>query len=87
MCQIRVFPYQQDVTQIRLDFLRFELAQPNMNGVCGGESFVVAGNIEPTFTVPTICGINTGQHSKQFFPVGILFQAISSTRKCLISES
>ncbi|XP_065570117.1 dorsal-ventral patterning tolloid-like protein 1 [Artemia franciscana] len=45
------------ICQIRLDFLDFEL-QPPERGDCNLDAFVVRAN-EP---VPTLCGVNSGQH-------------------------
>ncbi|KAJ9585755.1 hypothetical protein L9F63_002450, partial [Diploptera punctata] len=44
---------------LRLDFLDFTLAQPDANGNCLDDSFVVSGG---SSVVPVICGENTGQH-------------------------
>lgn len=45
----------------RLDFDSFNIAQPNMNGVCNNDQFIISG---VSTTVPIICGINSGNHSK-----------------------
>lgn len=48
--------------QIRLDFIEFDLSDPS-GGDCRGESFSVEGqNLDSR--IPTICGKNSGQHSK-----------------------
>ncbi|XP_068085726.1 uncharacterized protein [Anabrus simplex] len=49
-----------DVTQLRLDFLDFELAQP-VNGTCVEDQFIVSGQ-NTNSIVPVLCGFNTGQH-------------------------
>ena len=61
--QCRVYIQQCDpsVCQVRLDFLSFTLAQPNSDGLCTNDLFTVTGTSN---NIPTICGYNTGQHSK-----------------------
>lgn len=53
MCLIQTF------FQIRLDFLSFSLSQPNGEGICAFDSFVVTGAAS---AIPVICGENSGQH-------------------------
>ncbi|XP_034234315.1 uncharacterized protein LOC117641260 [Thrips palmi] len=59
-CFITVEKLNPDVTQLRLDFLHFELAAPT-EGTCLEERFVV---VSPDRNAPTpaLCGTNTGQH-------------------------
>ncbi|KAI9559184.1 hypothetical protein GHT06_015973 [Daphnia sinensis] len=47
------------VCQVRLDFVLFEISQPDAETVCSNDYFDVAG---ATNVVPTICGFNNGQH-------------------------
>lgn len=51
--------------QILVEFLFFELLPPT-NGDCLDDRFVVTGQAI-NFEVPVICGISTGQHSKESF--------------------
>ena len=50
----------------RLDFVDFVLAQPSSTvataGQCLTDSFTISGSSN---TVPTICGINNNQHSRE----------------------
>lgn len=47
--------------KVRLDFLDFELASPDV-GDCRNESFTVRGQ-NVNSRIPVVCGKNTGQHS------------------------
>ena len=46
---------------IRLDFMTFTVAQPDVSSKCASDNFQVGGSLN---AVPTICGDNDGQHSK-----------------------
>ena len=46
---------------MRFDFDDLELSQPNEDGQCISDFLTVTGGIA---TAPTICGSNSGQHSK-----------------------
>ncbi|KAF2349274.1 CUB domain [Trinorchestia longiramus] len=60
-CQLRITPLNDNICQLRLDFEEFTLGQPDNEGVCDEDFLqVVAG----ASNIPTICGDNTGQHSK-----------------------
>ena len=49
----------------RLDFVNFVLAQPEATDqTCNKDQFIVTAGSK----VPSICGTNTGQHSKLFKP-------------------
>ena len=50
--------------QIRLEFEQFDLNGPNYMGVCDTDFFLATGG-SPT---PMICGLNTGQHRKNYPP-------------------
>ena len=57
--------FSPDICFIRLDFETFVIKGPltgTSNGVCE-EKFEITGG----FTVPTICGTNTGQHCKGYY--------------------
>lgn len=49
-----------NVCQLRLDFEDFVLAQPDENGQCTTDSFMVRTTVGER--LPIICGENTGQH-------------------------
>ncbi|KAE8744956.1 hypothetical protein FOCC_FOCC008368 [Frankliniella occidentalis] len=59
-CFLTVEKIHPDVTQLRLDFLHFELAAPT-DGTCVEERFVVASP-DRNAPTPALCGTNTGQH-------------------------
>ncbi|XP_030751897.1 uncharacterized protein LOC115879289 [Sitophilus oryzae] len=60
-CQLSIRKVSQDVSQIRLDFIHFNLGQPNRNtGECEQDIFYMTA---PTSTRELkICGMNSGQH-------------------------
>ncbi|XP_054166036.1 uncharacterized protein LOC128963546 [Oppia nitens] len=53
-------PGVNKICQIRLDFMDFELIQPN-EGNCDKDQFIVSGH-NLNSPAPTICGFNSGQH-------------------------
>lgn len=60
-CQLTINKINPNICQLRLDFDSFMLAGPEaMNHVCNSDQFLVSGGSP----VPTICGTNTGEHSK-----------------------
>lgn len=60
-CSLTVKKIEDDIAQIRLDFIHFNLGQPNRkNGVCEEDVFLLTtGN---TARDITLCGLNSGQH-------------------------
>lgn len=59
-CSLRVKKISKDISQLRLDFVNFNLAQPNRKtGVCETDTFVVTGGASNDLR---ICGLNSGQH-------------------------
>ncbi|XP_057652599.1 uncharacterized protein LOC130891716 [Diorhabda carinulata] len=60
-CLLMVKKMDDDIAQIRLDFIHFNLGQPNRkNGVCEDDVFLLStGN---TARDVTLCGLNSGQH-------------------------
>ncbi|KAK7065389.1 hypothetical protein SK128_015790 [Halocaridina rubra] len=60
-CTLTVNRASSNICQVRLDFIDFELSQPDVNGECLTDFLTVTGG---TSTVPMICGSNAGQHSK-----------------------
>ncbi|XP_015116061.1 uncharacterized protein LOC107040478 [Diachasma alloeum] len=58
-CMITVYPCTTNICQLRIDFLDFNLAQPNASGICDLDFLLVTGSAR---RVPRICGENVGQH-------------------------
>ncbi|MPC20608.1 hypothetical protein E2C01_013561 [Portunus trituberculatus] len=58
-CTLTVNRVNSNICQLRLDFINFELEQPNEDGVCVTDYLSVSG---ASSTVPQICGSNSGQH-------------------------
>ncbi|XP_065219957.1 uncharacterized protein LOC135845378 isoform X2 [Planococcus citri] len=59
-CSVVIKKTAQDISQIRLDFMHFNLAQPNRKtGVCETDVFMMRGG---TYQDIKLCGINSGQH-------------------------
>lgn len=63
-CQLSIQPCQNNVCQIRLDFLDVELQAPDStSGVCNVDSIAVTGNGADPSKIPTLCGNLSGKHS------------------------
>jgi len=60
-CSLTVNRMNDDICQIRVDFLELELSQPDENGLCVGDFLTITGGISES---PIICGSNSGQHRK-----------------------
>ncbi|XP_073985894.1 uncharacterized protein [Rhodnius prolixus] len=59
-CSIKVKKMAPDVTQIRVDFLHFNVGQPNRRtGICDSDTFRMTGGRSKDVN---LCGQNTGQH-------------------------
>ncbi|KAF2365454.1 CUB domain [Trinorchestia longiramus] len=58
-CSLTVNRANDNICQMRVDFLRLELSQPDENGQCITDFLTVTGGITDA---PIICGSNTGQH-------------------------
>jgi len=58
-CQVTI-EKQPNVCQLRLDFEEFTLAQPDENGLCTTDSFMVRTTVGER--LPILCGENSGQH-------------------------
>lgn len=58
-CTVTIPKCNVDICQLRIDFLTFNLAQPNAAGVCNTDAFYVIGGGS---NVPVLCGENSGQH-------------------------
>ncbi|XP_065340133.1 uncharacterized protein LOC135939592 [Cloeon dipterum] len=59
-CYFEILKTNPWVTQIRLDFDFFELANPT-GGECQNDRLIISGQATGS-PVPAMCGINTGQH-------------------------
>lgn len=64
MCRTKIAKIDRNICQFRLDFRTFNLANP-VEGNCSQDIFTISGQNE-NHIVPKICGLNTGQHCKQF---------------------
>lgn len=60
-CQVTI-EKTLNVCQLRLDFDEFKLAQPDENGLCTTDSFMVRTTVGER--LPILCGDNAKQHSK-----------------------
>ncbi|KAF4518763.1 hypothetical protein B566_EDAN006167 [Ephemera danica] len=58
-CKISIAKMTDSICQIRLQFVRFSLAQPNAGGQCVSD-FLTINNADTK--MPRICGSNTDQH-------------------------
>lgn len=58
-CQVTI-KKPDNICQLRLDFEEFSLAQPDENGFCTTDSFMVRTTVGER--LPIICGENPGQH-------------------------
>ncbi|XP_050298218.1 uncharacterized protein LOC126737379 isoform X2 [Anthonomus grandis grandis] len=60
-CSLKVKKIESEVSQIRFDFIHFNLGQPNRKtGICEEDVFKITG--ENTTKDLIICGMNSGQH-------------------------
>nr|XP_053655950.1 uncharacterized protein LOC128704837 [Cherax quadricarinatus] len=57
-CTLTVNRVNTSICQLRLNFIDFQLAQPDVDGNCNVDFLAVS----PSSTVPRICGSNSGQH-------------------------
>ena len=67
-CSYNIEKSQDDICQLRLDFITFEIHGPNdvievNGGSCNVDNFIVDAP-NGINLVPVICGVNTGQHSE-----------------------
>ncbi|XP_076330180.1 uncharacterized protein LOC143235834 [Tachypleus tridentatus] len=58
-CQVTV-EKNKDICQLRLDLIDFHLAQPDKNGQCTTDSFMVRSTVGERTMI--LCGDNSGQH-------------------------
>ncbi|XP_053604558.1 uncharacterized protein LOC128671812 isoform X2 [Plodia interpunctella] len=59
-CALSIHKSSEDIKQLRLDFMNFELLPPT-GGTCQEDQFIVSGQ-NVNNMIPIICGVNTGQH-------------------------
>ncbi|XP_018013361.1 uncharacterized protein LOC108670404 [Hyalella azteca] len=62
-CVTTVQLLDNNICQLRLDFVSFELEPPNVNGVCETDFMTITGSANDA-TIPKLCGSNTGKHSE-----------------------
>ncbi|KAK9883020.1 hypothetical protein WA026_001233 [Henosepilachna vigintioctopunctata] len=59
-CNLTVKKIDEEIAQIRLDFIHFNLGQPNRRtGVCEQDVFIMSGDDSRELK---LCGLNSGQH-------------------------
>ncbi|XP_069960517.1 uncharacterized protein [Cherax quadricarinatus] len=58
-CTLTINRVNSNICQMRFDFIKLDLNQPDNNGVCAYDFLTVTGGVS---TVPLICGSNSGQH-------------------------
>lgn len=63
-CEYTIKRYSEKTCQVLVNFADLRLDLPNSNGACDSGYFQVTGADETLYNVPTICGTNTGKHSK-----------------------
>lgn len=61
MKSLRINKWELFYFVFRLDFYAFTISGPDSTSQCLTDIFIVSGQSNP---VPTICGVNTNQHSK-----------------------
>ncbi|KAF6208664.1 hypothetical protein GE061_017122 [Apolygus lucorum] len=74
-CKIKIKKMAPDVTQFRLDFIHFNMGQPNRKtGACDSDVFKVTGGSSRDIN---LCGQNSGQH--MYFDVENIKDAVTIT--------
>lgn len=53
----------ENVVQLKIEMVEFVLGQPDEDGQCTSDKFMVTGAAVIS-TIPVLCGVNTGQHSE-----------------------
>lgn len=74
-CQVTI-EKPANICQLRLDFEEFILAQPDQNGLCTTDSFMVRTTVGER--LPILCGENEGQHRMFSMILIRLFNKFSS---------
>ncbi|KAK4874960.1 hypothetical protein RN001_014320 [Aquatica leii] len=60
-CSLTVKKIDPEIAQLRLDFIHFNLGQPNRRtGVCDDDIFILSGGVSRDLK---LCGLNSGQHA------------------------
>ncbi|KAF2896996.1 hypothetical protein ILUMI_09179, partial [Ignelater luminosus] len=60
-CSVTIQKIDPDIAQLRLDFVHFNLGQPNRRtGICDDDAFMLSGG---TAKELKLCGVNSGQHA------------------------
>lgn len=60
-CLLKIKKIDPEISQFRLDFIHFNLGQPNRKtGVCEDDIFVLSDGQREL----KLCGLNSGQHGK-----------------------
>ncbi|XP_013190549.1 uncharacterized protein LOC106134942 [Amyelois transitella] len=80
-CTLMIDKTSENVKQIRLDFMNFELLPPT-DGTCQQDQFIVSGQ-NVNNVIPILCGVNTGQHiyievAETDGPINLSFQTVSA---------
>ncbi|KAJ3624187.1 hypothetical protein MTP99_017832 [Tenebrio molitor] len=76
-CTLTVKKIDSEISQLRLDFIHFNLGQPNRKtGVCEDDVFVLSGGASRELR---LCGLNSGQHA--YFDVEDIDSAITVEMK------
>lgn len=77
-CKLKIRPVNEHISQLRFDFIHFQMGQPNRRtGVCEGDFFSLRGGHAGLASHHvdsegessgefTICGQNSGQHCEYF---------------------
>ncbi|XP_044758275.1 uncharacterized protein LOC123316323 [Coccinella septempunctata] len=74
-CNLTVKKIDEEIAQLRLDFIHFNLGQPNRKtGVCEDDVFMMTGNENRRLK---LCGFNSGQHA--YFDVEDITNTIEIT--------
>ncbi|XP_064097981.1 uncharacterized protein LOC135209218 isoform X1 [Macrobrachium nipponense] len=60
-CALTIQRMNEDICQVRLDFLELRLSQPDWDGHCNDDFLTVTGEASNP-SIPIICGHNDGQH-------------------------
>ncbi|XP_055685628.1 uncharacterized protein LOC129791461 [Lutzomyia longipalpis] len=61
-CKLKIKMIDEDISQLRFDFIHFQLGQPNRwTGICEGDLFSLTGSVSSQSDFK-ICGQNSGQH-------------------------
>nr|XP_045603360.1 uncharacterized protein LOC123761390 [Procambarus clarkii] len=58
-CTLTINHLDNNICQMRFDFITLDLSQPDSNGICTDDFLTVTGGVS---SVPMICGYNSGQH-------------------------